>query len=232
MSSSPRRLVGSCPEDWQQALGSLLATAGWQAWEKRLQAEYATTAIYPPPSCLWAALQHCPLEQVKVVILGQDPYIHAGEAMGLAFSVPRGVKFPRSLVNLFKELQRDLGVAWPSTGDLTKWAQQGVLLLNTVLTVRAGQSNSHQGQGWEALTREMLRQVQMRQPHVVFLLWGSQARAYGAGLDRTRHTVLETSHPSPLSVNKGFSGCSHFSQCNAALQAHGQAPIEWTLETE
>lgn len=185
--------------------------------------------IYPPRERLFAALKATPLEQVKVVVLGQDPYHGPGQANGLCFSVNPGIPLPPSLQNIFKELHSDLGVPMPRHGDLSHWANQGVLLLNTVLSVAAGQPQSHQGQGWEPFTDRIIREVNARCPHVVFLLWGKPAQSKLGMIDAKRHTVLTAPHPSPLSAHRGFLGCRHFSRCNAALQAHRQTPIDWAL---
>jgi uracil-DNA glycosylase len=187
--------------------------------------------IYPPRARIFAALQTTPLDAVKVVILGQDPYHGAGQANGLCFSVAPDQALPPSLQNIFKELQADLALPRPPNGDLSGWARQGVLLLNTVLTVRAGAPQSHQGQGWEPFTDRIIREVSTRRPHVVFLLWGKPAQGKIALIDTRRHTVLCAPHPSPLSAHRGFFGCRHFSQANAALHAHQQTPIDWSLSS-
>lgn len=185
--------------------------------------------IYPPGPRILAALDATPFEQVKVVILGQDPYHGAGQAHGLCFSVQPGVPMPPSLRNIFKELQRDLGVPLPDHGCLTPWARQGVLLLNAVLTVEDGQAGSHQARGWEGFTDHVIDVLNREREHLVFMLWGSQAQAKGARIDATRHCVLRAPHPSPLSAHRGFIGCGHFSAANAYLIAHGERPIDWSL---
>lgn len=185
--------------------------------------------IYPPRDRLFAALKATPIEQLKVVILGQDPYHGPGQANGMCFSVNPGVPLPPSLLNMFKELQADLGIPISRHGDLSHWANQGVLLLNTVLSVAAGQPQSHQGQGWEPFTDRIIREVNERCPHVVFLLWGKPAQSKLGMIDGKRHTVLTAPHPSPLSAHRGFFGCKHFSRCNAALVGHGQTPVDWAL---
>ncbi len=185
--------------------------------------------VYPPKDRVFQAFKETPLEQVKVVILGQDPYHGPNQANGLCFSVHPGVPFPPSLLNIFKELQGDLGLPLPTHGDLSHWAKQGVLLLNTVLTVAAGSPQSHQGKGWERFTDSVIRIVNDQCEHVVFLLWGSPAKTKLPMIDQRKHTVLTSVHPSPLSAHRGFFGCHHFSQTNQALSRHGQTPIDWAL---
>jgi uracil-DNA glycosylase len=185
--------------------------------------------IYPRGSEFFAALNATPFSQVKVVILGQDPYHGPGQAHGLCFSVRQGVSVPPSLQNIFKELHSDLGLPIPKHGDLTHWAQQGVLLLNATLSVEAGQAGSHQKKGWETFTDAIIAALNLERKNLVFVLWGSYAQKKGAFIDRTKHLVLQGPHPSPLSAHRGFLGCKHFSQINAYLQQHGQAPIDWSL---
>lgn len=189
--------------------------------------EYAATTIYPPGRLIFNAFNLCPFDKVKVVIIGQDPYHGPGQAHGLCFSVNDGVKFPPSLVNIFKELQTDLGVPVPLTGNLTRWAEQGVLLLNATLTVRAHQAGSHQRQGWEEFTDAAIRRLAEGRENLVFLLWGAYAQKKGAFIDRSRHLVLASAHPSPLSAYNGFFGNRHFSRANEYLVAHGKKPINW-----
>ena len=190
--------------------------------------EYAgTTPIYPPARLIFNAFDHCPFNDVKVVILGQDPYHGAGQANGLCFSVNKGVPFPPSLLNIFKEIESDLGTPVPQDGDLTRWSDQGVLLLNATLTVRASQAGSHQKRGWEEFTDAAIRELANRRENIVFILWGSYAQKKGAFIDRSKHLVLCSPHPSPLSAYNGFFGCRHFSKANAYLTAHGLSPIEW-----
>ena len=186
--------------------------------------------VYPPAALRYRALELVPPAGVKVVILGQDPYHGAGQAMGLAFSVPRGVRVPPSLGNIFKELKSDLGIARPDHGDLTAWAAQGVLLLNTSLSVEEGRAASHTRIGWEAVTDSLIAFASSAAPAAVFMLWGNHARAKAPLVDRTRHLVLEAAHPSPLSARK-FLGCRHFSQANAFLAEHGRQPVRWDLVT-
>ncbi len=186
-------------------------------------------SVFPPGPEIFNAFAHTPLHKVKVVILGQDPYHGPGQAHGLCFSVRPGVAIPPSLQNIYKEIQRDLGIAPPGHGNLTAWADQGVLLLNSVLTVAANRAASHQGKGWETFTDRVVDLVNRERENVVFMLWGSYAQRKGAVIDAQRHCVLKAPHPSPLSAHRGFLGCGHFSAANAYLQAHGQAPIDWTL---
>lgn len=185
--------------------------------------------IYPPGSEFFAALQATPPDYVKVVILGQDPYHGPGQAHGLSFSVRGGQRIPPSLRNIFKELTDDLGCPQPASGDLTKWAEQGVLLLNSVLSVERGLANSHQGKGWERFTDAVVTVINNQRQPIVFLLWGAQAGKKGAAIDRKRHCVLTAPHPSPLSAHRGFLGCRHFSAANSFLIEHQREPIDWSL---
>lgn len=185
--------------------------------------------IFPPGEQIFNALNTTPLDSVKVVILGQDPYHGPGQAHGLCFSVLPGVAVPPSLKNIFKELKADLGVPIPSHGNLQSWAEQGVLLLNAVLTVEKAMAASHQGKGWEQFTDRVVEVVNQSKEQVVFLLWGSYAQKKGLIIDRKRHNVLQSTHPSPLSAYRGFLGCQHFSQVNQYLEKTGQQPIDWTL---
>jgi uracil-DNA glycosylase len=200
----------------------------FKALQQFIAEERAQHEVFPPEDEVFTALQLTPLDQVKVVILGQDPYHDNGQAHGLSFSVKRGVRQPPSLVNIFKELKSDLGIAPPKHGCLEQWARQGVLLLNAVLTVRAHEPNSHKDRGWEVFTDAVIRAVSKTQPHVVFILWGAYAQKKGKLIDARKHTVINSAHPSPLSVKK-FLGSKPFSQANAALEAHGQAPIDWKI---
>lgn len=190
--------------------------------------EYAgTTPIYPPARLIFNAFDHCPFDNVKVVIIGQDPYHGAGQANGLCFSVNKGVPFPPSLLNIFKEIENDLGTPIPQDGDLTRWSDQGVLLLNATLTVRASQAGSHQKRGWEEFTDAVIRVLAERKENLVFILWGSYAQKKGAFIDRNRHLVLTSPHPSPLSAYQGFFGNRHFSTANKYLAQHGKSEIIW-----
>lgn len=194
-----------------------------------LAAKHAGKRIYPPGPEIFAALDATPFDAVKVVILGQDPYHGPGQAHGLCFSVRPGVPVPPSLQNIFAEIQNDLGIPPPDHGCLTPWAQRGVLLLNSVLTVQAGMAGSHQGKGWEGFTDHVVDQLNRGRDHLVFLLWGSHAQAKGKLIDTRRHRVLKAPHPSPLSAHRGFLGCRHFSMANQYLVANGAAPIDWSL---
>lgn len=195
-----------------------------------LVAEQQNYTIYPPNSAIFRAFDQTPFEQVKVVILGQDPYHDVGQAHGLCFSVPEGIATPPSLRNIFKELQSDIpGFTPPAHGNLTKWAKQGVLLLNATLTVRAHQAGSHQNRGWEQFTDEAIRQLSQQRKGLIFLLWGRFAKNKAALIDSTRHHVLTAAHPSPLSAYQGFLGCGHFSKTNLLLQNQGLQPIDWQL---
>jgi len=189
--------------------------------------EYATTTVYPPGRLIFNAFNLCPFDKVRVVIIGQDPYHEPGQAHGLCFSVNDGVSFPPSLQNIFKEIHDDIGTPIPISGNLTRWAQQGVLLLNATLTVRAHQAGSHQNKGWEEFTDAVIRQLNDHKEHLVFILWGSYAQRKGSIIDRSRHLVLSSAHPSPLSAYRGFFGNHHFSQANAYLQKNGIPPIQW-----
>lgn len=189
--------------------------------------EYATTIVYPPGRLIFNAFNLCPFDKVRVVIIGQDPYHEPGQAHGLCFSVNDGVPFPPSLQNIFKEIHDDIGTPMPTSGNLTRWAQQGVLLLNATLTVRAHQAGSHQNKGWEEFTDAVIRQLNEHREHLVFILWGSYAQRKGSIIDRNKHLVLSSAHPSPLSAYRGFFGNHHFSQANAYLKKNGIPPIQW-----
>ena len=221
------------PESWQPVLEPVLATAEARQLGGFLVAEeQAGKQIYPPRGCRLKALELTPLDEVKVVILGQDPYHGPGQAMGLCFSVPEGVKIPPSLVNIYKELEADLGVARADHGDLSKWARQGVLLLNNTLTVEAAKAGSHAKRGWDAVTDACVAAVAARDEPSVFILWGSHAQAKAkriAGLREGQHCVIESPHPSPLSAHRGFFGSKPFSRTNAFLSDHGREAIDWAL---
>jgi uracil-DNA glycosylase len=192
-----------------------------------VKSEYQTRTIFPPGSLIFNAFNTCPFEKVKVVIIGQDPYHGPGQAHGLCFSVNDGVEFPPSLINIFKEIERDLGIPIPATGNLTRWAEQGVLLLNATLTVRAHQAGSHQGKGWEVFTDEVIRVLAEKKENLVFMLWGNYAQQKGAVINSTHHLVLKSVHPSPLSAYRGFIGCGHFSAANKYLNKKGLTQIIW-----
>ena len=215
---------------WKARLGAQFAAPHMAGLGNFLRAEKAAgKRIYPPGSQIFRAFELTPFDEVKVVILGQDPYHGPGQAHGLCFSVRPNVPPPPSLVNIFKEIEDDLGIAPPDHGCLQPWAEQGVLLLNSVLTVVQGQAGAHQGKGWERFTDKVVETVNRHREGVVFLLWGSHARKKGQHIDRRRHLVLEGPHPSPLSAYRGFFGCRHFSKANTWLQQKGQNPIDWAL---
>ena len=221
------------PASWRAVLAPVLASAKAHSLATFLRAEEtAGTQIYPPRGTRLAALDLTPLDQVKVVILGQDPYHGPGQAHGLSFSVPDGVKVPPSLANVFKEQAANLGLPRPRTGNLTPWARQGVLLLNAVLTVEQGQPGAHQGKGWEEITDAVIAAVAAKTEFCVFLLWGSHAQRKAQsvpGLAASHHLILTAPHPSPLSAHRGFLGCRHFSQANAFLEAQGRGEVDWRL---
>ena len=214
-------------QGWKEAL-----TAEWDQpyftdLSRFVHAEYRTATIYPPARQIFAAFDACPFDKVKVVILGQDPYHGPGQANGLCFSVAPDVAIPRSLVNIFKEIHDDTGAPIPANGDLSRWARQGVLLLNATLTVRAHEAGSHQGHGWEQLTDAAIKALNARRDGLVFILWGAYAGRKREFIDTARHLLLSSAHPSPLSASRGFFGNHHFSRANAWLTAHGETPIKW-----
>lgn len=214
-------------EGWKKALA-----AEWQAdyfdrLAERVRKRYAEATVYPPASKIFAAFDKCPFEKVRVVILGQDPYHGPGQANGLCFSVNDNIPLPPSLQNIFKEIEAETGTKVPSSGNLERWARQGVLLLNSTLTVDAGQAASHAGIGWETFTDAVVRKLAESREGLVFLLWGSYAIRKGALIDRSRHLVLESAHPSPLSAYRGFFGNNHFVKTNEYLRARGEAPVIW-----
>lgn len=215
-------------DSWAVRLGNEFAQPYFSQLTDFVRHEYATTTCYPPGRLIFNAFNLCPFDSVKVVIIGQDPYHEAGQAMGLSFSVPDGVAMPPSLQNIFKEIQSDLGIGVPQSGNLTRWAEQGVLLLNATLTVRAHQAGSHQRHGWERFTDAAISRLSEGRDHLVFILWGGYARSKASLIDRSRHLVLESVHPSPLSANRGgWFGNHHFSRCNEYLAGHGMDPINW-----
>ena len=226
-------LSETVPESWRAALGPVLASARSRSLSEFLGGEEAAgKAIFPPRGQRLAALELTPLDRVKVVILGQDPYHGAGQAHGLSFSVQQGVKVPPSLVNIYKELEADLGLPRAAHGNLTSWARQGVLLLNAALSVEEGKAASHQGKGWEEITDAVVAAVAAKQEPCVFLLWGNHARKKAAsvpGLMNSHHLVLTAPHPSPLSAHAGFLGCRHFSQANAFLEKQGRGAVDWRV---
>ena len=214
-------------ESWREKLQSEFDAPYFAQLTDFVRHEYATTRVYPPGSQMFAAFDACPFDKVKVVILGQDPYHEPGQAHGLCFSVNDGVPFPPSLQNIFKEIHDDIGTPIPMSGDLSRWAHQGVLLLNATLTVRAHQAGSHQNKGWEQFTDAVIHRLAQDREHLVFILWGSYAQRKGAVIDRSRHLVLTSAHPSPLSAYRGFFGKHHFSLANDYLAKWGKQPINW-----
>ena len=204
----------------------------FQALMDFVEAQYAKKTVYPPREQLFSCFQECPFETVRAVILGQDPYIHEHQAHGLCFSVQEGIEPPPSLVNIFKELRDDIGCEIPKSGNLTKWATEGVLLLNTALTVRAHRANSHKDCGWTWFTDSVISLLSEQKEHLVFLLWGGNARSKKPLIDRSKHLILECAHPSPLSAYNGFFGCRHFSKTNDYLVLHGLTPIDWDLSKD
>lgn len=212
---------------WKAVLAEEFEKDYFSNLTKFVHEEYRTAQIFPPGRQIFAAFDATPFNDVKVVILGQDPYHDVNQANGLCFSVNNGVAFPPSLLNIFKEIKSDIGTEIPQSGDLSRWARQGVLLLNATLTVRAHMAGSHQGCGWETFTDAVIAHLAREREHLVFLLWGSYAIKKGAFIDRTRHLVLTSPHPSPLSAHRGFFGNHHFSRANEYLTAHGKTPIVW-----
>lgn len=217
------------PEDWREVLKEALETPSFRKLERFVEAERRKYTVYPSEEELFSAFRLTPYARVRVMLLGQDPYHGPGQAHGLAFSVKPGVPLPPSLVNIFKELRNDLSVPQPASGSLVPWAERGVLLLNAVLTVREGEPNSHEGQGWEEFTDAVIRAVSAKPEPVVFLLWGNYARKKRKLIDTQRHEVIESPHPSPLSAAGGFFGSRPFSRINEALMRRGQAPLQWEL---
>ncbi len=216
-------------ESWKAVLGEEFEQAYFLNLKAFLLEEKQKCRIFPPGKLIFNAFDHTPFDKVKVVLLGQDPYHGPGQAHGLCFSVPGGIQKPPSLLNIFKELQSDLGFEPPSQGDLTKWADQGVLLLNATLTVRENQAGSHQNHGWETFTDAAIKQLSLRRSGLVFVLWGNYAMAKRSLIDTSRHFILTAVHPSPLSAHRGFFGCRHFSQINNLLRQQGVNEIDWNL---
>ena len=214
---------------WDELLAPLFADEHYTKIRNFLKTEYATHTIYPDMYDLYNCFRLTPLKDIKCVILGQDPYHEPGQAHGLCFSVKPGVPLPPSLQNIYQEIHNDLGITEPNSGDLTKWAKRGVLLLNTTLTVRAHQANSHANCGWAWFTDHVIKLISDHTQHTVFLLWGGNARGKVPLIDASKHLILQCAHPSPLSVYRGFYGCKHFSQANAYLTQHGKTPIDWDL---
>ncbi len=212
---------------WKQVLQTEFDKEYFVGLTDFVRKEYKTKRIFPPAPLIFNAFDHCPFDKVKVVIIGQDPYHGEGQAHGLCFSVNDGVEFPPSLVNIFREIERDLGKPMPKSGNLTRWAEQGVLLLNATLTVQAHQAGSHQGRGWETFTDAVIRKLAEEKENLVFMLWGNYAQQKGSVINTSRHLVLKSVHPSPLSAYRGFIGCGHFSAANEYLRKTGRSEIEW-----
>lgn len=218
--------------DWENVLKDEFDKPYYQELRAFLRNEYATHMIYPKMTDIWTAFQLTSFKDVKVVILGQDPYHGPKQAHGMSFSVQPGVKIPPSLRNIFKELESDIGVPIPTEGMLTGWAEQGVLLLNTALTVREGAAASHRGKGWELFTDEVIRKLSMRNEPIVFILWGKHAQEKAMLIDRNRHAIIESPHPSPFSASRGFFGSKPFSKTNEYLREWGEEPIDWSKMTK
>ncbi len=214
-------------EEWDEILEEDFRTPTYLALREFLKSEYSSTAIYPDMFSIFNSMKRTPFKDIKVVLIGQDPYHNEGQAMGLSFSVPKGIDKPPSLVNMFKELKAELNIPISESGDLTGWAEQGVLLLNTVLTVRAHQANSHKRKGWEQFTDSIIKKISDNKENVVFLLWGGNARSKKPLIDGEKHLILECAHPSPLSAYNGFFGCGHFRKTNEFLISKGISPIDW-----
>lgn len=214
-------------ESWKEVLGTEFEKPYFAQLTEFVRNEYSSGTVYPPAKLIFNAFDHCPFDKVKVVIIGQDPYHGAGQANGLCFSVNKGIAMPPSLVNIFKEIAADTGKPMPTDGDLTRWSDQGVLLLNATLTVRAGNAGSHQRRGWEEFTDAAIRILAEKRENLVFILWGSYAQRKGAFIDRNKHLVLTSPHPSPLSAYAGFFGNHHFTLTNDFLIKNGKEPIDW-----
>ena len=214
-------------DDWKQLLAAEFGADYFASLTEFVREEYRSRTIYPRGANIFRAFDKCSVDNLKVVIIGQDPYHGPGQANGLCFSVGDGVQFPPSLVNIFKEIESDLGIPIPASGNLDRWAEQGVLLLNSVLTVRAGVAASHAGRGWERFTDAVVKAVATHKQGVVYMLWGSYAQKKAAEVDPSRNLVLKAVHPSPLSAYRGFFGCRHFSKANEYLLNTGQTPIQW-----
>lgn len=214
-------------ESWKEHLQQEFEKPYFRTLTDFVRKEYAARTVYPPAKLIFNAFDSCPFNKVKVVIVGQDPYHEPGQAHGLCFSVNDGVQIPPSLVNIYKEIEDDLGIPAPRSGDLTRWAKQGVLLLNATLTVQAHHAGSHQGKGWEEFTDAAIKRLAEERDHLVFILWGAYAQRKGASIDANRHLILKSPHPSPLSAHRGFFGNNHFSKANDYLSAHNMEPVRW-----
>ena len=215
-------------EEWDEILKEEFASESYLRLREFLKTEYSSRTIYPSMYDIFNSMKKTAFGDIKAVILGQDPYHERGQAMGLSFSVPAGIEKPPSLVNIFKELHDETGMEIPASGDLTGWANQGVLLLNTVLTVREHAANSHKGKGWEEFTDSIIKKISDGRENVVFLLWGGNARSKKPLINGAKHLILECAHPSPLSAYNGFFGCGHFIKANEYLIKHGKTPIDWS----
>ena len=216
-------------DTWYHALQSEFSKDYWKSLTNTIRALYKEKTVYPKPKKVFNAFDSTPLDKVKVVIIGQDPYHGPGQAHGLSFSVESDTKIPPSLMNIYKELNLDLNISIPRTGNLQPWADEGVLLLNTILTVEANQANSHKGLGWEKFTKAIIKVIDEELKNVVFMLWGKQAQSFLSMIDERKHHILSAPHPSPLSAHNGFIGCKHFSKANEYLKNSGKAPINWTI---
>ena len=214
---------------WDEALAPLFTDERYLKMREFLKSEYSSHVVYPDMYDLYNCFRYTPLNSIKAVILGQDPYHEPNQAHGLCFSVKKGVKLPPSLQNILKEIESDLGIKEPDCGDLTKWAESGVLLLNTTLTVREHQANSHANCGWAWFTDSVIRLISDKTENVAFILWGGNARSKAPLIDAKKHLILQCAHPSPLSAYNGFFGCRHFSKTNEYLQSHGKEPVKWDL---
>ena len=214
--------------EWDEILADEFSSPTYQKLREFLKEEYSNRTVYPDMFNIFNSMKHTAFKDIKAVILGQDPYHEEGQAMGLSFSVPSGIKKPPSLVNIYKEIQAELNIQMPESGDLSGWAEQGVLLLNTVLTVRAHQANSHKGKGWEQFTDGVIKKVSDNASGVVFILWGANARSKKPLINGKKHLILESAHPSPLSAYNGFFGCNHFIKTNEYLVKQGKQPILWS----
>jgi uracil-DNA glycosylase len=219
-------------ESWKNILKEEFEAAYFESLSEFLRTEKKQYVVYPPGQEIFTAFNLTPFNRVKVVILGQDPYHGPGQAHGLSFSVPEGIAHPPSLINIFKEIRSDLGIPVPKSGNLTQWAQQGVLLINAILTVRANTPTSHRNKGWEMFTDAVIRNLSEKRKNLIFLLWGNFAQAKESLIDGSNHYILKAAHPSPLSASRGFFGCRHFSKTNEILERHGLRGIDWNLPSE
>ena len=226
--SKPLKSV-AIDDTWYHALQNEFSKDYWKSLTSTIRGLYKEKTVYPNPKKVFNAFDSTPLDKVKVVIIGQDPYHGPGQAHGLSFSVESDTKIPPSLMNIYKELNSDLNIAIPSTGNLQPWADEGVLLLNTILTVEANQANSHKGLGWEKFTKAIIKVIDQELKNVVFMLWGKQSQSFSSMIDEHNHHILSAPHPSPLSAHNGFIGCKHFSKANEYLKNSGKTPINWTI---